>query len=146
MQKKLIGKVVLIAGGSAGIGYAVAKLFLQQGASVVINGRRLGRLMQATNTLDPTGKHVAVCPGDISHHETGEWLVSLGMERFGGVDILVNSTETPWPMSVYEVLLPSNRWSEPPMSFDACHPIAREGNTEDVAQAIVISALSHQKK
>jgi NAD(P)-dependent dehydrogenase (short-subunit alcohol dehydrogenase family) len=84
-------KVVLITGGGSGIGRAAAAAFLEQGASVVINGRRAELLDQVARELDPSGERIAVLAGDIGRPEVGRELVATAVERFGGVDVLVNN-------------------------------------------------------
>jgi NAD(P)-dependent dehydrogenase (short-subunit alcohol dehydrogenase family) len=85
-------KVVLITGGSGGIGKAAARRFLQEGASVVLNSRRQEVLDAAREELDPSGQRVALFAGDTSRPETAKVFVAAASRRFGGVDVLVNST------------------------------------------------------
>ena len=84
-------KVVLVTGGGTGIGKKTAQLFLEQGAKVVINGRRKDVLDAAARELDPTGDRVACVVGDIGIKETAMGLVQSAVQRFGGVDVLVNN-------------------------------------------------------
>ena len=84
-------KVVLITGGAGGIGKATAKRFLAQGAKVVLNGRREKFLADAAKEIDPSGQRVAIVAGDISRAETARNLVKTAVDRFGGVDILINN-------------------------------------------------------
>jgi NAD(P)-dependent dehydrogenase (short-subunit alcohol dehydrogenase family) len=86
------GKIALITGGGGGIGKAAAKRFLDEGANVVLNGRRREVLEAAQAELDPRGGRTALVPGDASAPGTAEQLVTRARERFGGVDVLVNST------------------------------------------------------
>jgi NAD(P)-dependent dehydrogenase (short-subunit alcohol dehydrogenase family) len=85
-------KVVLITGGGGGIGKAAAGRFLEEGASVVLNGRRQEVLDAAKEGLDPSGERVELFAGDASRRETAKAFVAAAVERFGGVDVLVNST------------------------------------------------------
>ncbi|MDX8365389.1 SDR family oxidoreductase [Cytobacillus sp. IB215665] len=85
-------KVVIITGGGSGIGKATAKKFIGEGAKVVINGRRESILTEAAKELDPTGKNIAYVAGDISVKATSEKLVTVAVEEFGGVDVLVANT------------------------------------------------------
>jgi NAD(P)-dependent dehydrogenase (short-subunit alcohol dehydrogenase family) len=85
-------KVVIITGGGTGIGKATAMRFIQEGAKVVINGRRENVLVETAKELDPTGKNVVYVAGDISVKSTSTMLVKKAIESFGGVDILVCNT------------------------------------------------------
>ena len=85
-------KVVLITGGGGGIGRAAARRFLDQGASVVLSGTRLDKLEAAQAELDPSGERTLLVAGEITGREQAQELVARAVERFGGVDVLVNST------------------------------------------------------
>jgi NAD(P)-dependent dehydrogenase (short-subunit alcohol dehydrogenase family) len=86
------GKVAVITGGGGGIGKASARRFLDEGASVVLNGRREEVLDAAQTELDAEGARVATVAGDASKPETAAHVVATAVERFGGIDVLVNST------------------------------------------------------
>ena len=86
------GKVVLITGGGGGIGRAAARRFLDEGASVVLSGTRASVLEAAQAELDPTGERTLIVAGQITGREQAQALVAAAVERFGGVDVLVNST------------------------------------------------------
>jgi NAD(P)-dependent dehydrogenase (short-subunit alcohol dehydrogenase family) len=85
-------KVVLITGGGGGIGRAAAARFLEEGARVVLSGTRQAVLEAARDELDPSGERVAIRAGYITTREQAHALVDYAIERFGGVDVLVNST------------------------------------------------------
>ena len=85
-------KVVVITGGGGGIGRAAAARFLEEGARVVLSSRRQAVLDAARRELDPDGERVAVVAGDASRQAAAERLVTTALERFGRVDVLVNST------------------------------------------------------
>jgi NAD(P)-dependent dehydrogenase (short-subunit alcohol dehydrogenase family) len=85
-------KVVIITGGGTGIGKATAKRFIQEGAKVVINGRRENVLEETAKELDPSGKNVVYVTGDISVRSTSTMLVKKAVDTFGGVDILICNT------------------------------------------------------
>ena len=86
-------KVVLITGGGGGIGKAAARRFLEEGArGVVLNSRRQEVLDAAKEELDPSGQRIELFAGDASKPETAKALVAAAVSRFGGVDVLVNST------------------------------------------------------
>jgi NAD(P)-dependent dehydrogenase (short-subunit alcohol dehydrogenase family) len=85
-------KVVVIPGGGGGIGKAAARRFLEEGASVVLNSRRQSVLDAARSELDPTGERIELVAADVSRREEAQRLIARTVERFGGVDVVVNST------------------------------------------------------
>jgi NAD(P)-dependent dehydrogenase (short-subunit alcohol dehydrogenase family) len=86
-------KVVLITGGGGGIGKAAARRFLEEGATgVVLNSRRQEVLDAAKEDLDTSGQRVELFAGDVSRPQAAKAFVAAANERFGGVDVLVNST------------------------------------------------------
>src|SRR5262245_49696445 len=86
------GKVAVITGGGGGIGKATAARLLDEGASVVLSSRRQEVLDAARRELDRAGERVALAAGDVGSAAAAERLVDAALERFGSVDMLVNST------------------------------------------------------
>jgi NAD(P)-dependent dehydrogenase (short-subunit alcohol dehydrogenase family) len=84
-------KVVLITGGGTGIGKKVAQRFIEEGANIVINGRRKEVLEDTAHELDPSGQHVIAVTGDIGVKGTAFRMTQTALERFGQVDVLVNN-------------------------------------------------------
>jgi NAD(P)-dependent dehydrogenase (short-subunit alcohol dehydrogenase family) len=84
-MKKLEGKVAVITGGSSGIGLATAKRFLDEGAHVVITGRRKKELEQAAAAL---GGNITTVVGDVSRLEDLDRLYAIVKEKHGHIDIL----------------------------------------------------------
>jgi NAD(P)-dependent dehydrogenase (short-subunit alcohol dehydrogenase family) len=87
----LAKKVALITGAGTGIGADAARAFHDAGCSVVLNGRRGGVLERTAATIDPTGRTIAVVPGDIGDLTTSRRMVEVATDRFGGVDVLFNN-------------------------------------------------------
>src|SRR5262249_3145517 len=90
-QRDLDGKVVLVTGGSRGIGAAIARTFASCGSLVVICGRNedaLRNQMNAINTAGGKGKY-AVC--DISRLADVEALAQKVNASFARLDILINN-------------------------------------------------------
>ena len=83
-------QTVIITGGATGLGYAVAEQFLQRGDNVVLNGRTETKLVQAAQQLDQTDR-IAIVVGDITQPEAADTIVTAAVERFDGVDVLVNN-------------------------------------------------------
>ena len=92
MTKHFENKVVLITGGGGGIGRAAARRFLDLGANVVLSGTRRDKLEAAQAELDASGERTLLHAGQITTRADGQALVAAATERFGGVDVLVNST------------------------------------------------------
>ena len=82
---KLDGKVALITGGNSGIGLATAKLFVEEGAKVVITGRRQEALTQAAEEIGGNVKTILADAADIS--KTKE-VVEQTVETYGKIDII----------------------------------------------------------
>jgi len=95
-------KVAIITGGGTGIGKATAAALVNNGAKVVINGRREDVLRATALEIDPTGHKIAIVAGDISNSSTSTQLVQTALERFGGVDILINNAGVFRPMPFLE--------------------------------------------
>ena len=85
------GKVVVITGGGGGIGKATAARFLDEGASVVLSSRRLEVLEAARRELGADDR-IALVARDVSSPGAAGELIDSAVDRFGGVDVLVNST------------------------------------------------------
>jgi NAD(P)-dependent dehydrogenase (short-subunit alcohol dehydrogenase family) len=87
---KLRGKVALITGGSEGMGYSTAELFLREGAKVVITGRSAEKGRRALARLKKHGD-VAFVRGDVSKSSDAKRMVEQTVKRFGRLDILFNN-------------------------------------------------------
>jgi NADP-dependent 3-hydroxy acid dehydrogenase YdfG len=90
---RLDGIVTLITGGGSGVGQATAKLFVDQGAQVVIAGRDSAKLKQAVETI-PGGQAIMIIPTDVTVPAQVRSLVEQSTQRFGRIDILVNNAGT----------------------------------------------------
>lgn len=84
-------KVAAVTGGGSGIGKEVARRFVAEGGSVLINGRDEAKLRAAAAEIDPSGRRVAVHAGDIADPRTGRALVEAAIGRFGRLDVLFNN-------------------------------------------------------
>lgn len=91
MYQDLAGKIVLLTGGTSGIGFATARRFLQDGATVVIAGRDERRGATALAALKDVSNQVYFWPGDVSRREVCFSLVRKAVECFGQLDIVVHA-------------------------------------------------------
>jgi len=91
--KSLAGRVALVTGGAGGIGQAVARQLLQEGACVMLTDIDAGALEEARQALFKAGgkDNVAAVRGDITSEAEVEALLSATALRFGGLDILVSN-------------------------------------------------------
>lgn len=80
------GKVAVITGGSSGIGFAIARRFVEEGASVYITGRRQTELDKAAKRI---GRNIAAVQGDIQKREDLDRLYAKVREEKGKIDVLV---------------------------------------------------------
>jgi short-subunit dehydrogenase len=87
---KLEGKVAVITGASMGIGEAIAKLFLQEGAKVVLCARDLPRTRAAEQRIGG-GVNTLSVACDVSRREQVDALVKAAIAKFGRIDIFVNN-------------------------------------------------------
>ena len=83
--QKLAGKIAVITGGNSGIGLATAKRFVEEGAHVVITGRREKELKEAAAFI---GRNVTTVAGDISRLEDLDRLYAVVKEKHGHIDVL----------------------------------------------------------
>jgi NAD(P)-dependent dehydrogenase (short-subunit alcohol dehydrogenase family) len=90
LAMKLQGKVAVITGGSMGIGEAIARLFLAEGAKVVLCSRDLERTRAAAERIG-AGDNALSVACDVSRREQVDALVQAAIERFGRIDVWVNN-------------------------------------------------------
>jgi len=83
-------KTVIVTGASSGIGFAIAKAYLERGYNVVGNARTLARLESAAAKLGNPSNFLPVA-GDIALPSTAEALFKQAIAAFGKVDILINN-------------------------------------------------------
>lgn len=88
---KLSGQVALITGASSGIGRAIARAFLHEGADLVAVARREERLTELAAEAEALGRACVVEVGDAREEETAAHAVQAALERMGRLDILVNN-------------------------------------------------------
>ncbi|GAB4191728.1 MAG: SDR family oxidoreductase [Wenzhouxiangellaceae bacterium] len=92
MKYDFSNQTAIVTGGGTGIGKDTAKAFLEAGANVVINGRRAEVLEQTVRELSAAHPgRISAVAGDIGNPATAQQLVAAAVERFGGVNILVNN-------------------------------------------------------
>jgi len=105
---RLDGRVALVTGSSAGIGFALARALGQAGATVVLNGRDAGKLATAAATLQSEGLAVHVQPFDVCDSVGVEAGVAAVEQQVGPIDILFNNAGTTQRAPFHE--FPQEAW------------------------------------
>ena len=96
------GKTVLVTGGGSGIGYAIARQFLQHGAEVFIGSRKADRIEKAVQELSAFGR-VQGFALDIREPDQVEKIAGLIAEKAGKLDILVNNAGGQFPSPAADI-------------------------------------------
>lgn len=90
MADRLKGKVALVTGSTQGIGKAVARLFVAEGAKVILNGLNADADGQAL--IEELGEDKAMfVPADIADEAAVRAMAARGAERFGTINVLINN-------------------------------------------------------
>ena len=84
-------KVVIVTGGSSGLGRAIATAFARAGAKVVIAARGAEALAHASEAMRRDGLEVAAIGADVTRQESVDALFAETLKRFGRLDVLVNN-------------------------------------------------------
>lgn len=103
MNENIEGKVVVITGGSSGLGEATARLLSAQGALIVLGARRGERLQKLSDELNATGGKAFAIVTDVTSREQVKRLVDAAVQRFGRIDVLINNAGL-MPQSLLERL------------------------------------------
>lgn len=139
----LDNKVCVITGGSRGLGYFMARAFLQAGATrVYITARKADACEQAARELSEFGECVAV-PGNISSMEEIDALVSVLKEKEQAVHVLVNNAGVGWLEDLEE--FPEQGWDKvmdlnvkaPFFLIQKLLPLLRAGASADNTASVI---------
>jgi 3-oxoacyl-[acyl-carrier protein] reductase len=117
MDLGLAGKTAVIAGASRGIGRATALTIAAEGARLVLAARGEEALRETASEIEKTGAQTLAVPCDLTVAEDAERLVAAAVERFGAIDILINSIhfsaagddDEVWRQSFDTLFLPAAR-------------------------------------
>jgi len=91
MTQGIEGKVILITGGSTGIGAETARLLAARGATVAIAARRKDKLDEVVNDIKAQGGAAAAYVLDVTDKVQVEAVVAAVVVEFGRIDVLINN-------------------------------------------------------
>ncbi len=95
MSGRVQDKVVIITGAGEGLGRTMAQLFSREGATVALAARRPDPLAETARLVETEGGRALVVPTDVTDEAAVEHLVSITIEHFGCVDVLLNNASQP---------------------------------------------------
>ena len=87
----LKGRTALITGGGSGIGLEIATHYARVGASVMLVGRNEDRIEAAVKAITAEGGKAAAWRADVRNYDELQAAIQGTVERFGGLDILINN-------------------------------------------------------
>jgi 3-oxoacyl-[acyl-carrier protein] reductase len=108
MTRRLDNKVAIITGGGSGIGRGIALALAEEGAKVVVCGRRLNRLDETVEAIRKQGGDALAVQADISNEEDIKRLVQLTLKAYSHIDILVNNAGVDGGTSAHQ--LDASEW------------------------------------
>ena len=91
MRKRLEGKVALVTGSTSGIGRATAMLFAEEGARVVLTGRRRELGEEAVRTILDAGGEASYYQADFAEMQAVRDTVRFTLDSYGRLDVLMNN-------------------------------------------------------
>lgn len=95
-MKQLLDRVVIVTGGSEGIGFGIVQKLAMEGARVVFCSRSAEKGARATGELRANGLAADYLQADVGVREQAERVVAVALERYGRVDGLVNNAQAEW--------------------------------------------------
>ncbi len=100
---KLQGKVALITGSGRGIGKALALKLAADGARVVVNDLDEAPAAEVVDLIKKSGGDAVACVGSVTADGFADRFVGMAMEKFGGLDIIVNNAGYTWDSVVQKM-------------------------------------------
>ncbi|WP_405398979.1 SDR family oxidoreductase [Maribacter sp. Asnod2-G09] len=91
MNNNIAGKVVVITGGSSGLGEATAHYLAEKGAKVVIGARRVEKLEKVASEIKKNGGTVEILRTDVTNADDVKALIKKAIDSFGKIDVMVNN-------------------------------------------------------
>ena len=91
MHRELRGRRILITGASTGIGHSLAEQAAAHGARLILAARSADKLEELARALTARGAEVLAVPTDVTVEEDRQRLIQAVVDRFGGLDVLINN-------------------------------------------------------
>ncbi len=91
MRRELRGARILLTGASSGIGRCLAEQAAQAGARLALAARSAEPLQKLAHSLTASGAEAIAVPGDVTHEADRQQMLSAVVQRFGGLDVLINN-------------------------------------------------------
>jgi 3-oxoacyl-[acyl-carrier protein] reductase len=95
-MSKLAGKVAVISGSGRGIGRALALKLAGEGAKVVVNDLDEAPAAEVVASIEAVGGEAVACVGSVTADGFADRIIGMAMDRFGGLDIIVNNAGYTW--------------------------------------------------
>lgn len=92
---RLAGEVAIVTGSTAGLGKEIARLFVAEGASVVVTGRNRDRGEALADALRADGGEVSFVAADLSIEDDAHTLIDTTVATYGALHVLVNNAVSP---------------------------------------------------
>lgn len=128
---KLDNRIAIVTGSGTALGKATAMLFAQEGAVVILCGRRLSRLEEVKQQIEAFGGTAHAFRAEVSSEKDIQTLVDLVKTSYGRIDILINNAAVFDPGQVIETSLDSwnyhlqNNLTSAFLMTKACLPLMR---------------------
>jgi len=103
MNNNIAGKIIVITGGSSGLGEAAARHLSTQGASIVLGARRKDRIEALAAELTSKGGKAIALTTDVTSREQVQKLVDAAVRTYGRIDVMINNAGL-MPQSLLERL------------------------------------------
>jgi acetoin reductase-like protein len=88
---KLEGKVAIVTGGGSGMGRAIASAYAREGAKAVVADINLNAAQETADAITAAGGEAIAVQTDVRDQAQAQTMVDAAVERFGGLDVLVNN-------------------------------------------------------